>query len=407
MESVFFTPVNFFKLLKKLIPDLAPLLGYVIADLIWGKGVSFYVGTGLGLLGFVYKLAKERKPDWLLLGDTILLAVLGGISLYAYSELFVHLKPAIIEGILAVGLLVVTLVPAKTLGRWTTRLLDGYPLDDKTMTSLRSSLMMLTAVFWLHIALTIWAAFAASTPVWRFVSGGLLYIIFGIALLLEWLAARRKSRETPWRKSRQPAEPAEAGTPVRWALLVMSENGGILAAKVDRSATDIALWDTPLRGAATSSAQLAQQINSFMARLGLDASSVRARTGRGISVQPLFLMEDGQETPLARDGALGVDGLFGTQAPPGGDREVVFAVMLGVDAFPKGGDPTERRLWSMKELEALSGSGKISPRFMSELRLLASSARAPASDPCSPDSVGAFTAGCAADIVTEEKHAIL
>lgn len=397
MESVFFTPVNFFKLLKKMIPGLAPLLGYVIADLLWGKSVSFYVGTGLGLLGFVYKLAKERKPDWVLLGDTILLAILGGISLYAYSELFVRLKPAIIEGILAIGLLVVTLVPSKTLGRWVTRLLDGYPLDDRTMTSFRSSLRMLTAVFWLHVALTIWAAFAASTPVWRFVSGGLLYIIFGIALLFEWLAARRKSRLPP--------KPVVAGTPLRWSLFVMNDSGGILAAKVDRSATASALWDTPLRGTATSGAELAQQINSSMARLGLDAASVRARTGRALSIQPLFLMEGGQETSLARDDALSVDGLFASQTSCD-DREVIFAAVLAADAFPRGGDPTERRLWSMKELDALSGSGKISPRFISELRLLTSSARVPAPASASPDSAGAFTAECAADIVTEEKHAL-
>jgi intracellular septation protein A len=158
------------KLLKKIIPDLAPFLGYVVADLIWGKDLSFFVGAVLGALGFVYRLSKERKRDWFLLGDTVILAILGGFALYFPSMLFLRLKPAIIEAVFACGLSVPALVSAKTLTRWVTSFLDGYPLDDKTMASLRKSLKTLTTVLWVHLALSVWAALAATEAQWRFVS---------------------------------------------------------------------------------------------------------------------------------------------------------------------------------------------------------------------------------------------
>lgn len=384
--------MNLLKLLKRIAPDLAPLLGYVIADLLFGKSVSFYVGTGLGALGFICRLIVDRKADWFLLADTVALGLLGGISLIFHSELFMRLKPAIIEGVFAIGLLIVILLPAKTLKSWVTRLMNGYPLDDNAMSSLRRSLRLMAAVFFIHMALTVWAAFEASTPVWRFVSGGLLYIMFGFGLLLEWLSARRK---TP-----NPDDSAPKGQLLKWSLLIMNDSGGIFAAKVDRDAAGNPLWDTPVRGIAGSSAELSRQVDQGLGRLGLDPAAVRARTGRALSIQPLFLIAESQAARLPQEEQFSLDALFSQPAQvQAGERELVLAAVLGMEAFPKGNDPTERRFWSMQELDALAaGSRKISLHLLNELQMLSGTGSAP--------HPGSFTASHTESIVTEENHAI-
>ena len=45
-----------------------------------------------------------------------------------------------------------------------------------------------------HIALTVWAAISLSSAAWGFVSGGLLYILFGVVVLAQFLSVRIKAR---------------------------------------------------------------------------------------------------------------------------------------------------------------------------------------------------------------------
>ena len=394
------------RLLRKAIPDLAPFFGYVIADLVWGKALGFFVGAALGALGFVFRLFKEHKSDWILLGDTVLFALLGGFALYIPSGLFLRLKPAIIEAIFALSLSIPALVPAQTLARWVTNFLNGYPLDEKTMASLRKSLRVLTSVLWVHLALSIWAGLEAADALWRFVSGGLLYLLLAAGLGIIWLANRKSSRVASARSSSSSSSSKRAPEQeVRWACFVMSDRGDIFAARIDRSAGETPLWDTPLRGAAVSSAELVWQLNLGLSRLGIDPAAVRARTGEPVMVEPLFQIEIAEGTGercLALDPKnFNIESLF---VPPEPARKlepqswslsVYFGITLDPEAFPRGLDPTERRFMSTKELKALKESEKLSPRFGRELEIL-----------LNPPKNQGFTSSEASSIV-EEDHALL
>jgi len=391
------------KLLKKAIPDFAPFLGYIIADLIWGRALSFFVGAALGALGFVFKLSKEHKSDWFLLGDTVIFVILGGFALYIPNRLFLRLKPAIIEMVFALALSIPALVSAQTLMRWVTNFLDGYPLDEKIMASLRKSIRVLTSVLWVHLALSIWAGLEANDALWRFVSGGLLYLLLAAGLGILWVANRKNSGAVSTRSSGSSNRAPEQE--VRWACFVMSDRGDIFAAKIDRSAGELPLWDTPLRGAAVSSAELVRQLNLGLNRLGIDPAAVRARTGGPVMVEPLFQIEIAQGTEeqcLALDPKhFNIESLFvpieaaKKSEPQNLSLSVYFGITLDLEAFPRGLDPTERRFMSTKELKTLKESGKLSPRFARELEIL-----------LNPPKNQDFTSDEASSIV-EEDHALL
>ncbi|HOV94236.1 MAG TPA: hypothetical protein PLT87_05080 [Spirochaetales bacterium] len=399
------------RLLKKTIPDLAPFFGYVIADLIWGKALGFFVGAALGALGFVFRLGKEHKSAWFLLGDTVIFALLGAFAVYIPNGLFLRLKPAIIEAVFALGLSIPALVSGQTLTRWVTNSLDGYPLDKNTMASLRKSLRVLTSILWVHFALSIWAGLEATDALWRFVSGGLLYLLLAAALGVLWLVNRKKSRPASTRSSI--SSDREHEQEVRWACFVMSDRGDIFAAKIDRSASDSDLWDTPLRGVAGSSAELVRQLNLGLSRLGIDPAAVRARTGEPVMVEPLFQIEikEGAEVRcLAMNPKnFNIESLFvpteAASKPKSQDEpqnepqnlslSVYFGITLDPKAFPRGLDPTERRFMSTRELKALKESEKLSPRFARELEIL-----------LNPPKNQGFTSDEASSIV-EEDHALL
>ena len=54
--------------------------------------------------------------------------------------------------------------------------------------------MVMAGVLTLHAALVIWAALAWSTAAWGFVSGALLYVLFGVLALVQLIAAKLKAR---------------------------------------------------------------------------------------------------------------------------------------------------------------------------------------------------------------------
>ena len=61
--------MNVIDLIKKLLPGLAPLIIFVIADSIWGTEVGLIVAIGFGLIEIAYSLARKQKPDKFILFD--------------------------------------------------------------------------------------------------------------------------------------------------------------------------------------------------------------------------------------------------------------------------------------------------------------------------------------------------
>ena len=357
-------------LLKSLASGFLPLLVYIGAELIFGETIGLLAGLGMGILEFSVSLVREKKADLFIAADTFLLAVMGLLSLVLRNQLFFRLKPAVIEGIMTIAVVVLLVLPQETLKNYMGHQVKGLILDESALPALRRSLFIMVIVFAVHVALTLWAAYAASMALWGFVSGGLLYIMLGLAFLSQWISARRTRKATPKIGSRP-------GKPFSWSLLIFDETGRMLT---EKSSADARLWDNPARGMAGGEAELGAKFGQTLSRLGIGRQTGGMEVGP-ISVQPAFIIESGGRIGGLPGASAGLQAASSPTAlseilailEPG--STLVFVALIGSPAFPKGIDPTERRLWPLPDLEALASQYRLSPLFAREILAIASTRR--------------------------------
>jgi intracellular septation protein A len=341
--------VNALSLLKSLAPGFIPLFAYIAAELLFGETIGLAVGLGIGILEFLFILAKDRKADLFIVADTLLLAAMGTLSLFLRNQIFFRLKPALIEGLMAVAMAALLLLPKETMKAYMGHQIRGFTLEESHMPMLRRSLILMVSVLVLHTGFTVWAALAASTAMWGFVSGGLLYIMLGLTLAGQWITLRGGKKA--------------GGNSFTWCLLIIDETGRIYAGKTT------AIWDSPARGEADGTATLETGLKEALSRLGIGCTSA-AVAGFSLAVRPAFMLDsDGSMEPLpASRESIAFPECFASMKP---GAELVLAAVVPLAAFPKGIDPTERRLLSLADLEALAAMSRLAPAFVRELRALA------------------------------------
>ena len=92
--------MNRTELLKKLLPGFIPLFVFIAADEIWGTKVGLFVAVGVGIAEMLYIAIKEKRFEKFVLFDTLLLVILGAVSILLDNDIFFKLKPGLIELIL-------------------------------------------------------------------------------------------------------------------------------------------------------------------------------------------------------------------------------------------------------------------------------------------------------------------
>ena len=374
-------------LLKSLLPGLLPLLVYVAADAALGNAallaalgldaaggrvLSLALGLAVGVAEFIYTLARDRKADPFVAADTALLAVAGALSIGLKDEIFFKLKPAIVELVfgLAMGLLLV--LPPAALKGYMGRTLRGVELPEAALPAMRRSLGLMLAVLALHAGLTVWAAIALTTGAWAFVSGGLLYILFGAAALWQLAAARLKARR---------AARASGGEEI---LPLVDEEGRVLGAAprsachrgpgmlhpavrlhvldgegriyLRRRAADLQVlagrWDAPAWGHVAAGEDAAA------------ALSRRLRDELGVTA-PMLAAAGAEPRPALR---------LRWDTELESELVLVFA-MLYPGPFATDGEGIEQgRFWRMDEVRAGLGTGLFTLLFEREFTLLSRSA---------------------------------
>ena len=181
-------------LLKKMLPGLVPLLIFIVADEIWGTRIGLYVALGTGIAEFLFYYIKDKVADRFILLDTLLLIVLGAISIIFENDLFFKIKPALIEAILLAVIAFSLWGPRNILMDMSHRFMGEIRLNEEQEKSMRINMI---AVFWMtafHILLVLYSAFFMSKEAWFFISGGLYYILFGILFGFIVLKARLINR---------------------------------------------------------------------------------------------------------------------------------------------------------------------------------------------------------------------
>lgn len=182
------------QLLKKLLPGLLPVFVFIAADTIWGTIPGIVVALLAGLVELLWLWKQRRQFDKFVLIDTALLVLLGGISLLFDNALFFKLKPGLIE------LILLALTGFAAFSSFDiTKLIAGRYFKELKISPEQSKQMkkLLAVFFWVllgHILLVFYASFFMSNEAWAFISGGLLYILFGIILAVHWLKVHRNRR---------------------------------------------------------------------------------------------------------------------------------------------------------------------------------------------------------------------
>ncbi len=177
-----------------MLPGFLPLFIFIAADAIWGTRIGLLVALGFGLVELLYTWIREHRVDRFVIIDTLLLMVLGGISLALDNDLFFKLKPAIIEGILC-GILALSAFSQKNIvllmGQ---RYMKGISLDEAQQKRMQQQLRNMFWLFSVHVLLVLYSAFYGSKEAWAFISGGLFYLLFLAYFGWEWLQMRRRRK---------------------------------------------------------------------------------------------------------------------------------------------------------------------------------------------------------------------
>jgi len=183
------------ELLKKLLPGFIPLFVFIAADEIWGTKTGLFVAVGVGVLEMVWVGLKEKKFDKFILFDTLLLVILGAVSIWLENDLFFKLKPGLIELILVAVLAVSAFSKINLVGLMGKRYLKGAEFNESQIAQMHKSLKSLFYIFAAHTVLVFYATFFMSKGAWAFISGGLFYIIFGIYFLYELFRQKKNQKK--------------------------------------------------------------------------------------------------------------------------------------------------------------------------------------------------------------------
>ncbi len=183
------------ELLKKLLPGFIPLFVFILVDEIWGTKTGLFVAIGVGIAEMLWVAIKEKRFDKFILFDTLLLVILGAVSILLDNDIFFRLKPGLIELILVTVLAVSAFSPVNIIGLMGQRYLKDAKFSEIQMKQMRISLKYLFYIFAAHTILVFYSTFYMSKGAWAFISGGLFYILFGVYFLFELYRQKRKQKQ--------------------------------------------------------------------------------------------------------------------------------------------------------------------------------------------------------------------
>lgn len=178
------------KLLLLLLPGFIPLFAFIIADELWGTKIGLLVAIASGIIELAYYWINDRKFDKFILLDTILIIVLGVVSIVLENDVFFKIKPALIGILMCAVLGVSVYTPSNFLFSMSKRYMKGIEFSDHQYQLMKKNMRVL---FWLFVAYTIlvfYSVWFMSNEAWAFISGGLFYILFGVYFVFEFVKNR-------------------------------------------------------------------------------------------------------------------------------------------------------------------------------------------------------------------------
>jgi isopentenyldiphosphate isomerase/intracellular septation protein A len=182
-------------LFKQFLPGLLPLVIFILVDEFRSTKEALIIAIifGAGQLGYTF--IREKRLDKFTLFDTLLLVVLGGISLFLNNDIFFKLKPGFIGIIFCAILGISAFSKFNIMAKMSARYMQGMEFGDEQQKQFTRSIKILFFIFTFHTLLVFYAAVFMSKEAWGFISTALFYILFGVYFGFEFIRARIKANK--------------------------------------------------------------------------------------------------------------------------------------------------------------------------------------------------------------------
>ncbi|GAB4373386.1 MAG: hypothetical protein Kow0042_17280 [Calditrichia bacterium] len=348
-------------LIKNFTLGFLPLLVFIIADEAFGLTTGLIVAVAFGVGQALLIYFREKRLDKFVLFDTGLIITLGLISFLLHSDIFIKIKPGLVELILVILLGITAFSSNPLLIRLSGRYIKGWEFSEEQIQHMRVVMKHMFYIFSIHTILIFISAFSMSNEAWLFISGGLFYILMGAIVVGEFARARwhqyrlgkRYSGEewfdivTPEGKviGKAPRSAVHGNPqllhPVVHVHILNSRGEIYLQKRAHNKDIQPDRWDTAIGGHVLSGESIEHALNR------------EAEEELGISFgkyQPLFryVMRNEVESELVHGFLLQDDGPF----------------------YPQASEISEARFWSLQEIENNLGKNVFTPNFEQEFSLL-------------------------------------
>ncbi len=349
--------MNRTELLKKLLPGFIPLFVFIAADEIWGTKTGLFVAIGVGIAEMAWVGYKEKRFDKFILFDTLLLVVLGGISIVLDNDIFFKLKPGLVEVILVAILGISAFSPVNIIGLMGQRYLKGVQFNEVQVAQMRRSLKILFYLFAAHTVLVFYAAFYMSNEAWAFISGGLFYVLFGVYFLFELIRQKRKQKAMAGEEwvplvdhqgnvtGRAPRSHVHNGSmllhPVVHMQVLNRSKALLLQKRPESKLIQPGKWDTAVGGHVSAGETIEQALKKeAFEEIGLSAFSAK--------LNKVYKWESEIENELV----------------------YLFTTFDSKNYKVHSEEVVEARFWTQKQIEQEIGKGIFTPNFEYEFTLL-------------------------------------
>lgn len=348
-------------LLKNLTIGFLPLLVFIIADEFLGLTVGLLVAIAFGVGEAFFIYFREKRIDRFILFDTGLIVVLGLVSILLHNDIFFKLKPGLIELILVVLIGVTAFSNNPILIHMTGRYMKGIKFSNEQIQQMRRMMRRMFFLFTAHTILIFYSAYFMSKEAWGFISGGLLYILMGGIVGVEFIRTRLQRRKmaqqlqneewfdivTPKGEivGKAPRSAVHGNPELLHPVVhvhIVNEKGELyLQKRADTKDLYPGFWDTAVGGHVSSGESIDHAVNR------------EAEEELGISMvkfQPLFryVMKNEHESELVHGFLLYDDGPF----------------------YINKSEISEGRFWQLNDIEANLGKRVFTPNLEQEFALL-------------------------------------
>ncbi len=175
------------QILKNLLVSTLPVFAYIIADYILKDIVlSLLIAVAISIIEFIVSFIKFRKIDFFIFFDLLIIIFMSLLSLFLNNPIFFKLKPAILE-LTLLFMIFPLLISKKFFAGYVNRYFKNVNIEEKILLKMRFFIIFVVPIIITHIVLIVISAFFFSKEIWAFVSGVLLYLIFGLFIFVTFL----------------------------------------------------------------------------------------------------------------------------------------------------------------------------------------------------------------------------